>query len=276
MVGVVLAVIGSFFSEIFDLIGKVEIKKKEEGIFMMAFLSFFLAPFWFLVLIIYRGEFLFSIASLPTFTFRLIFEIFQVYITILAISKSERSTFGFVRTLTIPLLLIVDLFLGYSLSNWQIGGIILISLALFILFLNHGVKKRGLGLVFLSALGSVVTVSLYKYNITNFNSVEAEQFVLSLLLAILFFFLTIIFEKRNPLRLIFKPALLIQAMAVGFGGTLHSLAFVFAPASVVTAAIRSGSVFWSLISGRLYFHEKKLILKITSFVLILIGMFLFL
>ncbi len=276
MVGVALAVIGSFFSEIFDLVGKVEIKKKEEGIFMMAFLSFFLAPFWFLALILYRGEFLFSMASLPTFTIRLILEVFQVYITVLAITKSERSSFGFIRTLTIPLLLIADLFLGYNLSGWQIGGIILISLALFILFLNHGVKKRGVGLVFLSMFGSVITISLFKYNITNFNSVEAEQFLLSLLLAVLFFFLTIIFEKKNPLKLIFKPAFLIQAVAVGFGGTLHSLAFAFAPASVITAVIRSASVFWGLVSGQFYFHEKKIILKIASCALILIGMFLFL
>src|SRR3990167_6023762 len=99
MLGVVLAVIGSFFSEISSLIGKVEIKKKEEGIFMMAFLAFFLAPFWFLALIIYRGEFLFSMASLPTFIIRLVLEVFQVYITVLAISKSERSSFGFIRTL---------------------------------------------------------------------------------------------------------------------------------------------------------------------------------
>jgi len=63
---------------------------------------------------IIKGSFGFSMASLPTFGARLLLEIILSTTTITAIAKSDRTTFTFLRTTTVPLLLLVDLALGYA------------------------------------------------------------------------------------------------------------------------------------------------------------------
>lgn len=95
---------------------------------------------------------------------------------------ADRSTYGFLRVLTIPLLLLVDLALGYSLSQGQIVGVSILTLSVLLLLLNHGLRTKGIGFVLLSAVNAVVTLSLFKYDITHFNSVEVEQGITQLVL----------------------------------------------------------------------------------------------
>ena len=113
MIGLILVSIGTFLDEISTLIGKTEVQNKRESVYSMAFLCLIWGTLWFLLIILYKGQFIFSAASLPTVIIRILTEIVLVYVTTLAIVKADRSTFGFVRTGTIPLLLFADLWLGY-------------------------------------------------------------------------------------------------------------------------------------------------------------------
>lgn len=274
MLGIIIVSIGSFLDEISSSIGKIEIQEKKETIYSMAFLNHFWSALFFLAIIIYKDKFLFSLASLPTFVIRNVTEIILVYITTTAIVKSDRSTFGFVRTGTIPLLLLVDLFLGYALTIKQIFGIAIIAAVLFFSFINHGLKKNGLKLVAVSAILPVITLSLYKYNITHFNSVEAEQFISVIILLIFNYIFAVKIGRENPLKMLAKRVFFAQSFASGIGAILVSFAYLFAPASVITAAKRAISVFWAIISGNLYFQEKQIIFKIIMFVLIALGIIL--
>ncbi len=261
-------------AEISSSIGKVEVQNKKQTIYSMAFLSLFWSALWFLAIIIYKNKFLFSFASLPTLVIRNITEIVLIYVTTLATVKSDRSTFGFVRTGTIPLLLLVDLFLGYALTIKQIIGIMIIAVALLFSFINHGFKKNGLKLVAVSAVLSVITLSLYKYNITHFNSVEAEQFISVMILLVFTFIAAVKIGRENPLKMLTKRVFFAQSSASGIAVILMSFAYLFAPASVITAAKRAISVFWAIISGNLYFQEKQLVFKIIMFVLVALGIIL--
>lgn len=274
MLGIILVSIGSFLAEISSSIGKVEVQNKKQTIYSMAFLSLFWSALWFLAIIIYKNKFLFSFASLPTLVIRNITEIVLIYVTTLATVKSDRSTFGFVRTGTIPLLLLVDLFLGYALTIKQIIGIMIIAVALLFSFINHGFKKNGLKLVAVSAVLSVITLSLYKYNITHFNSVEAEQFISVMILLVFTFIAAVKIGRENPLKMLTKRVFFAQSSASGIAVILMSFAYLFAPASVITAAKRAISVFWAIISGNLYFQEKQLVFKIIMFVLVALGIIL--
>ena len=54
--------------------------------------------------------------------------LFHAYITVQAVARAERSTFSFVRTATIPLVLLIDIALGYKLSTPAlIGSVSLLS-----------------------------------------------------------------------------------------------------------------------------------------------------
>lgn len=123
MLGVILASLGTLFEEIAASIGKEKIRKKEESPYTYGFLSLMWGFMLFGLFGLFRQDaFVFSVDSLPTFGIRAILEIAQVHFTILALTQADRSTFGFFRILTVPLLLAVDMALGYALSPAQICG----------------------------------------------------------------------------------------------------------------------------------------------------------
>ncbi|MDO8521296.1 MAG: hypothetical protein Q7S52_04225 [bacterium] len=271
MFGIILVSIGTFFDEVSTLIGKTEVQNKKETIYSMAFLSIVWSTLWFLVIILIKGEFVFSAASLPTLLLRSLIEIALIYVGTLAVIQSDRSTFGFVRTGTIPLLLLADLWLGYTLTLSQIFGTIVIVLTLLVAFLNHGIRKEGIRFVLLATIFPVLTISLFKYNITHFNSVEAEQLITHIILLMYLFFMALKVGHENPLRMLLKHPFFVQSFAAGIGGVLISFAYLFAPASTITAAKRAVSVLWAVVSGNLYFQEKHIALKIGLFVVVAIG-----
>ncbi|MBI2063659.1 MAG: hypothetical protein HYT65_01545 [Candidatus Yanofskybacteria bacterium] len=150
----------------------------------------------------------------------------------------------------------------------------MIVAALLVLSLNHGIQREGLGLVAYSTVGAVATISLYKYNITNFNSVETEQFLMHLFLLVFFYFAAIRKHEQNPLKLLKEKIFFTQSFTEGLGSVLISFAYLFAPASIITSAKRSASVFWAILSGSIYFHEKNITVKIISFMLLVAGVIL--
>lgn len=271
MFTVILAAIGSLFDELANSIGKAKMCTKELCPYTMGFLTNFWGTIGFAAIVLFRQNFVFSAASLPTFLPRLTLEIVQAQITVWAIFKADRSTFGFIRTLTIPLLLSVDVFLGYALRPGQIFGLGLIILTLLFAFRGTKINKAGSWLVLFSAVNAVFTISLYKYDITHFNSVEAEQLIVYLVLMAYFFLTAQIFGRENPFCFLAKPVFFGQASANGLASLLCSFAYKFAPASIVLAAVRSAAVGWTVISGRIYFEEKHFTLKSLILILLIAG-----
>lgn len=272
MLSILLISAGAFFHEASTSLGKAEIARKKETIFTYGFLSLFLSTIvFFLIAIFVRGEFIFSIQSLPTLSLRAVLEILQAYVSIKAISVADRSTYGFLRILTIPLLLVVDFSLGYVLTPNQAIGASVLTLSVLFLLLNHGLRTKGIWLVLFSALNAVVTISLFKYNITNFNSVEVEQGIIQVILLLYFVFMVRRTSGENPILLLRKPVFFFQSLSQALGVVLISFGYSFVPASVATSINRSASVFFSLVAGNRYFHEKKLMQKLLAFLLLLLG-----
>ncbi len=272
MFGLLLISGATFFHEVSSSIAKREIRRKEETVYTMGFLSNIWTTIVFLLIIIARPDtFVLSSESYPILAIRLILELAVMHSFFLGIAKADRSSFSFLRILTLPLLLIVDIFLGYEVSTSQMLGIVIIFVSLIFLFLNHGIKKKGARYVLFTAVGAVATISLYKYNITHFNSVVAEQFLSHLVLLVYFSFLSVHKKHEHPLLKLKKPLLLGQSFAAALASTLASFAYLYAPASVITSAKRSTAIMWSLISGRKIFHEKHILIKLVGFVILSVG-----
>jgi drug/metabolite transporter (DMT)-like permease len=275
MFGILLASLGTLFEEAGSSLGKVKNLAREQTIYTMGFLQTFgglmvFALFW----LWNRQTFLFSAASLPTFIPRVILEIVQAHVTMIAIAKADRSTFGFVRVITIPLLLAADILLGYHIQNLQIVGICFMITALLIVFTNHGIQKKAIGYVLFSGINAAVTLSLYKYNISHFNSVVAEQMIVYVALVVYFLAAAWLVAKENPLRFLTRPAFFAQAATLGAGSLVGSFAFMYAPASIILAAMRSSTIFWTTVSGRIYFKEQHILIKLFTFALLLTGLIL--
>ncbi|MSR85023.1 hypothetical protein EXS71_01110 [Candidatus Uhrbacteria bacterium] len=261
MLGVPFAILGTLFEEVSTSIGKSAVKKRQESVYAMGFLDMIWGAVFFLILALFFHNGPLTIMSWWTLGLRLVLEIFQAYFVLEAIAKCDRSTFGFVRVGTIPILLIVDTLLGYTISPIHLIGIGLICASLLFLFMNHGINRRGLGYLILATIGSAITISLYKYNISHGNSLELEQFIASLVLVIFFYIMSRFREHEKPFQLLLKPRFSLQAATMGVGNILCSFAYIFAPASIITSVTRSSTIVFALISGRAYFHERHVAIK---------------
>lgn len=276
MIALLMISFSTLLGEISACIGKEELIQKRQTVYTTGFLSLF----WVFIFIIISSlfithEFRFVWASLPTFSLRLIFEIIQSTITAHAIEKSDRSTFNFMRLFTIPLLFGVDIILGYKLTTGQLIGMAVIIITLLTMTLDKKFSKKGAHYAAISAINAVITISLYKYNITHFNSVEAEQGIMIFLLLIYFYISALIITKEHPFKMLTKQKYFFQSFSHGLAGIISSFAYLFAPASVIIATGRSTAILWSILSGKKYFHEGNFITKIIFFLFILAGLIFF-
>ena len=271
MFGFILVLGAALAEEVGDSIGKSAVVAKKESIYTFGFLMLLWSTIFLLASAFIRDNFIFSLASLPTLGIRSVLEIAQAHVSVLAVTRADRSTYGFLRILTIPLLLVVDMVLGYTIGTYQILGMGIIIAALVVLFINHGIKKEGAWLVVFTAINAVATISLYKYNISHFNSVEVEQVIVHAVLLVYFVAMALLVAKENPLQFLRKPLFFGQSVTMGAASALMSFAYLFGAASVITTVKRAAGILWALLSGNLYFQEKQFLVKMASFILIVIG-----
>jgi hypothetical protein len=213
--------------------------------------------------------------ALPIFALRVVNEFLQCEVVFRALEFADRSTFGFIRVLTIPLLLLVDIMMGYHITNLQFLGIGIILVVLLSYFANGKLHGKGMGLALASALLSVVDLSLYKYDISHYNVAAVSQFYLAL--ALFSIYAVRVFFSKEDRRLLVEmtahPLLGLVFVSQGLSSVLVSLAYQYAPASLILAFSRAVSVLWSLVSGVFYFHEDSVLRKTFAFALIVVGLF---
>lgn len=282
MFGILLTAGAALAEEISASVGKWEAIRGKEGVFSLGFLNYFwvtLFLFTFAFLIPkdffapgFPSGFVFNMASLPTFLPRVGLEILQALAGVYALVMADRSTIGFLHIITIPLLLVVDVALSYSVGMPQIAGMSFIIASLVLIFINHGIKRNGAWLVVFCAVNAVATISLFKYDVTHFNSVEAEQGIVSLVLVIFFFIMALAKTNQNPLGLLIHPVFFTQSFLMGAGSSVMGFAYYYGAASVIASAKRALNILFAVLSGNIYFHEKKFWVKIVSFLLIVIGL----
>ncbi|MDP6387873.1 MAG: hypothetical protein QGG63_01165 [Candidatus Pacebacteria bacterium] len=166
----------------------------------------------------------------------------------------------------------VDLVLGFTIGFNQFIGIGIIILGFIVLMINHGLKKKGIWLVLFTMVNAVATISLFKYNITHFNSVETEQIIVMSVLMIYMLLMASFIKREHPVQFLKKRSFFVQSFSTGIASVLMSFAYVFAPASIILTGKRSLAVMWAMLFGSFYFKEKKLLIKIAAFILITIGL----
>lgn len=174
-IAIALLICASVLIEAAGTIGKIEIRKKIESVFSMSFLNMFWSFGVFGAILVFRPDaWRFSVASIPLLIIRLILDCFQVYWTGKALSLASRGTFGLVRTLTIPLVLLAEVALGYQLSALQLIGVSIVSLTLMLLGSLGDIEKKGIQYVLLSAINAAMTITLFKFSITHYNSIPTD------------------------------------------------------------------------------------------------------
>jgi len=274
MFGILLALTSTVFEEAANSIGKKQVQDHVASYYTFGFLTLLFGTAFLLVEGFIRGQLIFSLASLPTFLPRVALEILQAYVTVRAITYSDRGDFGFFKTLTIPLLLGLDILLGYAIGTWQIFGMALIFVPIGILVYRERHVMKGAGFLLIGAVNAALTVSLYKYDITHFNSVEAEQSIVGIVLLAYFFLMARVRYGENPFTFLRTKAFASQTIASGLANVAVSFAYAFAPASIILAAMRSFAVLFAILTGRFYFRERHFLLRLVMLILVAFGLIL--
>ena len=276
MLGILLAFSGNFFGEFASSFGKQLLEKKELSVYLYGAVNYFLLTLLFLVIVFMGGESLALGGGVLLFFVRSFFEIVQSELQLRALQFADRTTFGFLRTITIPVLLVVDLVLGYVLTMTQFVGVLLVTLSLVFMFSGKHMKRNGFYLSLFSALNAVITISLYKYNITHFRSVAVEGFYITLLLASYFIFRSALLHGSRSFPLLPRRSALLSSLGNGVASVLVSFAYQYGPASLILAMVRAGGLFWSFFSGALYFHEDGVRRKFVVLSMLIVAVFLML
>ncbi|MCR4327954.1 MAG: hypothetical protein NUV53_00345 [Patescibacteria group bacterium] len=272
MFGIILAGIGAALNEVGSSIGKWEVEHHKETLPIMGFIQLFWGAVFFAIFgLVVKGSFVFNLASLPTFLPRVILEVICIHLALRATATAERSAIGFLTVGTIPLVLMADIVLGYAISPMQFGGIFVVAVGLLLLLINHGIKVRGIPYVVGFVVTSAATISLYKYDITYFNSVGAEQGIIYAILLSYFTLSVIVRNRKNPFVFLMRYPFSLQSIAHGGVGIVSSFAYTFAPASIIITARRAFGILSSVVSGKIYFHERHLLAKSAAFVLVMVG-----
>lgn len=262
MLALFLVLGATLCEEVSSVFTKEGITNRKESFYTAGFLNLFFVTAVFFVIILYDGNFVFSLKSLPVFGTRVILEFALLMLALRAVAHADRTTFSFIHSGTIPLLLAVDVSLGYAISPAQLLGIALFCAVIIGLAFRKEINKTGAFDVTLLTIGAVGTLSLFKYDITHYNSLEAEQFLANLLMLIGFFSYNRFVRRENPFRAFGTLKLFVQSLSAGLATVLVSFAYLYGAASVITAMKRVGEVLWSLLSGRFYFHEAHPLVKL--------------
>jgi hypothetical protein len=260
----ILVFVGHFFEELSAAASKHAFSVRIFSYTVYGFLSHVISAFFFGTYAWVNGNaFVYNTDALPIFGIRLITEIVQCEIVYRALVQSERTTFGFARVLTIPILLVFDLAMGNALSIPQMLGVGGISVALLAYFGIDHQKGKGVHLAVISAFLSAVNIAIYKYDITHYNLAMVAQFFMAVSLAV-FFGIRVLFSSSDRLllrQLREHPLIGLTFLGQSAATLLISLAYTMAPASLIIAISRASSVVWSLLSGIFLFHEHKVIRK---------------
>ncbi len=275
MLSGILVFFAHMFGEFSTSASKHAFKEKLFSYKVYGFISHVVSASFFLIMaFVVNDPFVYNTKALPFFLVRLVAEVIQCEIVYRAFVKSDRTTFGFARILTIPLLLIVDIVLGYTISNAQLLGIGIIAASLLAYFGVEHLKTKGLRLTIFSALLSVVTISIYKYDVSHFNTPSVIQLLSSSALGLIYG-IRVLFSKKD-MSLLSKlrehPMLGFVFASEAIASTMLSFAYLYAPASLVLSVSRASAVVWSLLSGVFYFHEKKVLKKVFFCAVLAIGL----
>ncbi len=184
---------------------------------------------------------------------------------------ASRSTFGLIRTLTIPIIITIDSFSGVAISGVKIFAMILMFASAAWLYRNHGIERRGSLITLFTAVNAAITISLFKIILNMGTSVVAAQIIListATIVLSLWAFRHTTKKKINS----HANVLTLQSLSYGLAAIIGSYALVWAPASIVTTASRAADVLWSIVFGKAVFHERHVREKIFTGAVIAVGL----
>ncbi len=186
------------------------------------------------------------------------------YFAMNAINKADRSTNSLFSVLVLPLLLISDILLWYNINIYHIIWVLFIVLILVLSTWKWPISTKWIKYIIWAQIVASIWITVYKYLITHFVSVETILLIDSLIMMSIFVSITIyklwILWIRESLY--FKN--IKFWIFSGLWQTIWLFAYMFWPASIVTAIKRILQMSWWVVFWRFVFNEVNFWKKIAN------------
>ena len=221
----------------------------------------------FLILVllsIWKWEFDFNVISITLLILYSLLWILFTYFAINAINKADRSTNSLFSVIILPILLFWDIMIWYDINMYHIIWVIFIVSVLILSSYKWSISTKWLSYVIWAQIVASMWITIYKFMITNYSSVEAISIIDSFLMLSIFFFIIIYNIWFNWV----KDCLKINSLKIWFLSaiwqTLWLFAYLFWPASIVTAIKRMLQMFWWVMFWHFVFKEENFWKKIWN------------
>ena len=209
--------------------------------------------------------FLTIICSLSVFWF------FFFYVK--AVEIADRSLVAIFSVSILPALMVADYFMWYHLDVFQVLWILWIVAILIYSSFSNTLNLKWLKYVLLSQFFWFILIVSFKILITHYSSVYAQMSINAFIVTIIYLLLLVNKLWKNAVFEVLKKDYLLVGTFYGIWSLLAGLAFLFWPATIVTAFKRVWAMFWWVIFGKIVFHEINFWKKLANVMILLFLIF---
>jgi len=195
------------------------------------------------------------------------------YFYVKAVEIADRSLVAIFSVAILPALMVADYFMWYHLDLFQILWILWIISVLIYSSFSSALNLTWLKYVLLSQFFWFISIVSFKILITHYSSVYAQMSINALIVVVIYIFLLIKTLWKDAIFEVVKKDYLLVGAFYGIWSLLAGLAFLFWPATIVTAFKRVWAMFWWVIFGKIVFHEINFWKKLANVMILLFLIF---
>ncbi len=270
---IILIWLGTLFWEISGSLMKIH--NKQLNPLQRAFLISLFIVFSSLILIyLFWFKLTFNVTNFLLILYLIAGSIVYYYFILKAVWIADRSTLNIFILLKIPLVLIIDLIIGYQLSNIQI--IWILTIFTLIAFINYKENKiynlNGLKYIIFAIIIWSINISIFKILVENGNNIPSLVIAYSLFSCIFFGIRLFIKWWISNFKFLTNKTFLLIWFVSSLNTLLIAFSYLFLPPSIITTYKNTFSLLRSHISAKVIFNEKYVFKKIiiASFTLFII------
>ncbi len=209
--------------------------------------------------------------SIALFIFQIVAGFFYYPIANRAIHYAEISVFYLLGCMNLPILLVSDLVLGYSITPLEIVGIGIIFISLWYGLYKRDLSFKGIRDIVLSNIILMGMMIAFKYVTHHYTTPETANFIIHAPLVLLFIPIVLKTAGIKWLKKTFKTKYRGLSWLYGMGNVCIAEAYKSITPAIVMLFKQAFMMIFSLITGRLIFHERKTVKKIWVAAGIIIG-----
>ncbi len=195
------------------------------------------------------------------------------YFAMKTIEIADRSTASIFSVLVLPMLLISDIILWYGINIYQIVWVLFITLVLLISSYSGTLNMKWFKYIIATTLIAFVSTAIFKYQISYYASVYSQLFIQSFFSIFISAFIVYKQMWFAGIKAVFRKDYLIIGFVRWLNTMLTSLAYMFGPASIISAFKRVWAMFWGVIFWKLIFHETNIWKKFANVAVLSFGIF---